>query len=193
MNTTSNPKKIQLLSTGKELFWKFGFKRVTIEEICKEAGVSKMTFYKFFPNKIELAITILDTIFDESLLKIRKLSDEHESPEKTFRKILQLKSEGTRGIGEEFIKDLYTNPEIGLKTYMEEKTNMMFTEIINVYEKGKVDGWIRQDLNIPFFFSYIRKSMELITNDEFLTFFDTPQELIMELTKLFLYGITPHE
>ena len=155
MSSTSNPKRTQILATGKELFWKFGFKRVTIEEICREAGVSKMTFYKFFPNKLELATTILDIIFEENLVKIRKLSDDHETPEKTFKKILQLKSEGIKGISEEFIKDLYTNPEEGLKTYMEEKTKMMFAEIINVYNKGKEDGWIRKDLNIPFFFSYI--------------------------------------
>ena len=67
MDTSSNPKKNQILHTSKELFWKFGFKRVTIEEICKEAGVSKMTFYKFFPNKLELAKTILDKIFDENI------------------------------------------------------------------------------------------------------------------------------
>ncbi len=193
MSVASNPKRIQILATGKELFWKFGFKRVTIEEICREASVSKMTFYKFFPNKLELATAILDIIFDENLVKIKKLSDDHESPEKTFKKILQLKSEGTRGISEEFVKDLYNSSEEGLKKYMEERTNLMFAEIINVYEKGKEDGWIRKDLNIPFFFSYIRKSMESITSDELLTYFDTPQDLIMELTKLFIYGITPHD
>jgi len=193
MKAASNPKRAQILTTGKELFWKFGFKRVTIEEICREAGVSKMTFYKFFPNKLELATAILDIIFEENLAKIRKLSDDHETPEKTFKKILQLKSEGTRGIGEEFIKDLYTDTDKGLKAYMEEKTNLMFDEIINVYNKGKEDGWIRKDLNIPFFFTYIRKSMESLSNDELLTYFDTPQELIMELTNLFLYGIIPHE
>ena len=75
MNSASNPKRIQILSTGKELFWKFGFKRVTIEEISKEAGVSKMTFYKYFPNKIELAKNILDDIFDDSLVKIKLISD----------------------------------------------------------------------------------------------------------------------
>ncbi len=43
MSVKSNPKRELILSTGKDLFWKFGFRRVTIEEICKEAGISKMT------------------------------------------------------------------------------------------------------------------------------------------------------
>ena len=38
---------------------------MTIEEICGEAKVSKMTLYKFFPNKIELAKVILKKVFDD--------------------------------------------------------------------------------------------------------------------------------
>ncbi len=119
MKTASNPKRSQILSTGKELFWKFGFKRVTIEEICREARVSKMTFYKYFQNKQELAVNIMDEVFEDNLVKIRKIDNEHESAEKTFKKFLQLKSEASEGISEEFIKDLYTNPDPELKTYME--------------------------------------------------------------------------
>ena len=182
-----------ILEKGKELFWKHGFRRVSIEEICRESNASKMTFYKYFPNKLELAKAILDEVFAESLVKIRKLSVEHESPELTFKKILQLKSEGTRGIGEEFIKDLYINPEADLKSYMEAKSATMFTEMIAVYEKGKEDGWVRKDLNIPFFMLYIQKSINMFTDEEMLKFFDSSQKLIMEITNLFIYGITPHE
>lgn len=193
MNTASNPKKNQILATGKEFFWKFGFKRVSIEEICREAGVSKMTFYKFFPNKTELAKIILDEVFEDSLKKIHKLGDEHESPDETLKKILQLKAEGSRNVSEEFIKDLYANPEGELKVYMEEKTKVVFAEMIRVYEKGKENGWVRKDLNIPFFMLYVQKSMDMFSGDEVMHFFDTSQEMIMEATKLLVYGISPHK
>jgi AcrR family transcriptional regulator len=194
MKDYSDNKKYQaILEKGKDLFWKHGFRRVSIEEICRESKTSKMTFYKFFPNKLDLAKTILDEVFDESLMNIRKLSDEHESPALTFKKILQLKSEGTRGISEEFIKDLYVNPEAGLKAFLEEKTKITFAEMVRVYEKGQEDGWVRKDLNIPFFMLYIQKSISMFTDEEMLKFFDSSQKLIMEITNLFIYGITPHE
>lgn len=53
------------VSTAKELFWKYGVKRVTIEEICKETPVSKMTFYKFFKNKEALAEYLLTNLLTE--------------------------------------------------------------------------------------------------------------------------------
>ena len=51
MDQPKNIKYNQILTKGKELFWKYGIKRVAIEEICKQAHVSKMTFYKYFKNK----------------------------------------------------------------------------------------------------------------------------------------------
>jgi AcrR family transcriptional regulator len=44
-------KRIQITETAIRLFSQFGTKRVTIEEICRTAGVSKVTFYKHFKNK----------------------------------------------------------------------------------------------------------------------------------------------
>ncbi len=193
MKPTSNPKRKQILASGKELFWKFGFKRVSIEEICRAAGVSKMTFYKFFPNKLELAKTILDEILDESIQEVRRISDEHESTAKTLRKIMQMKSKGSRDISEEFIKDLYASPDTGLKIFIEEKTNSMFAEVARIYEKGKEDGWIRKDLNIPFFMTFTLKLIPIYSDDEILHFFESSQELIMEITNLFVYGVSPHD
>jgi len=193
MENVSNPKKDQILLTGKELFWKFGFKRVTIEEISKEAGVSKMTFYKHFPNKTELAISVMDGVFDENMRRIRNLLNEHVSPAETLHKILQLKTEGTRNISEEFIKDLYANPEGELRVYMEKKMQIMFAEIIKVYETGKKDGWVRKDLNIPFLMLFSRRIIEMFSEDEMLHYFETSQELILEITNLIVYGISPHE
>ena len=181
------------MTTGKELFWKFGFKRVTIEEICREAGVSKMTFYKFFPNKQVLATNILDAVFEESLVKIRNIADEHETANNTLRKFLQMKSEGVHGISKEFIKDLYENPDGEMGLYIEKKSRMIFAEIINVYENGKNDGWVRKDLDVPFFLQFTQKAIELVTKDEILNHFESSEELIMEITNLFVYGISPHK
>ena len=45
-----------LFSTAKNLFFKFGLRRVSVEEICIKASVSKMTFYRNFNNKEHIAV-----------------------------------------------------------------------------------------------------------------------------------------
>ena len=187
-----NLKQQQILDKGKELFWKHGFKRVSIEEICREAGVSKMTFYKYFPNKMELAITILDIIYDESVRKIRSMGEGRESPGAKLQRIMELKFEGSKGISKEFIQDVYADPEGPMKVYIEKKTTEVFNEVVQLYEKGKEDGWVRKDLNIPFMIYFTRKSIDIITGEDIHPYFRNPQEMVLELTRLFIYGIAPH-
>ena len=70
----NNTKYNDICREGRKIIWKHGIKRVSIEEICREAGVSKMTFYKYFPNKLELVKSLFDILFDENH---EKLSDPH--------------------------------------------------------------------------------------------------------------------
>ncbi len=56
---TGSPKFVQIVEIASELFRKYGVKRVTVEEICTTAQISKMTFYKYFANKKELADYII--------------------------------------------------------------------------------------------------------------------------------------
>ena len=193
MKTESNPKRIQIKRTGKELFWKYGFKRVSVAEICREASVSKMTFYKFFQNKLELAVNIMDDVYEDNLQKIREVSETHESADKTFTKLLQMKREASKGISEEFIRDIYTHPGPEIMTYMEAKTQSFIKEVTLVYEKGKESGWVRKDLNIPFLILFSQKMVTLSDDKELMSLFDSSQELIMEITNLFIYGISPHQ
>ena len=68
-----NSKKKQIVNTARELFWKHGFRRVSVEELCREANVSKMTFYKHFRNKDELVKFIIDTLTGTAMKKYREI------------------------------------------------------------------------------------------------------------------------
>ncbi|MDA3905863.1 MAG: TetR/AcrR family transcriptional regulator, partial [Bacteroidales bacterium] len=106
-STTINIKQQQILEAGKELFWKHGIKRVTIEEICKQAHVSKMTFYKFFDNKKALAIAILDNTVGAALIDYKELIDKKDcSFTDKINQMLKMKLEGTQDISQEFIMDI---------------------------------------------------------------------------------------
>ncbi|WP_400162855.1 TetR/AcrR family transcriptional regulator [Brevibacillus sp. TJ4] len=48
--------KLALLQAGIELIGEGSFRQVSVEEICQQAEVSKVTFFKFFPQKEELLV-----------------------------------------------------------------------------------------------------------------------------------------
>jgi AcrR family transcriptional regulator len=54
--------KTLIMNTAETLFLKYGFRRVSVDEICRSAKVSRKTFYVYFANKETLVIEILDKI-----------------------------------------------------------------------------------------------------------------------------------
>jgi AcrR family transcriptional regulator len=182
-----------ILKTAHNLFWKYGYRRVSIEEICREAKASKMTFYRFFPNKLELAKAVFDSVIDESLLKFRKIIKEDSVPSEKMKKMLLMKFEETENISKEFLQDFYNNPELGLNTYIEEKSAAIWTEIISDFKRAQNDGWIRKDFKVEFLFYFVQKTTDIITDENLLKLYNSPQEVIMELTNLLVHGMTPYE
>ena len=70
-------KEKEILKVAKKLFSKYGFKKVSMDEIAKNAGVTKKTVYANFASKEELL---------NSLIKL-ELQDMKERFEKNGKRI----------------------------------------------------------------------------------------------------------
>ncbi|MFN9581658.1 MAG: TetR/AcrR family transcriptional regulator, partial [Bacteroidota bacterium] len=46
--------KNKILSESQQLFLRYGFKSITMDDISRELGISKKTLYQFFTDKNEL-------------------------------------------------------------------------------------------------------------------------------------------
>ncbi|MCJ7680605.1 MAG: TetR/AcrR family transcriptional regulator, partial [Candidatus Aminicenantes bacterium] len=114
-NSPVTSKKYQLLiEAARDLFMRYGIKRVSVEEICTTAGVSKMTFYKHFSNKIELALFILNQRFEDGVLRYKSIMNRDVPFSEKAGEILKMKLELSEGISREMTKDILNSriPEV---------------------------------------------------------------------------------
>ena len=193
MNKTKKTGKYQdIFKTGKELFWKYGIKRVTVEEICREAGVSKMTFYKFFPNKIEFAKIILEVEIGESLRKFEKVVHGGISFPEKVKQMLILKLEGTKDISIEFISDVYKNPDMGLLQVIEKQKQKSFGLFVDFLTDSQKNGLIRKDIKIDFILYYLNQILQMFDDKQLVSKYDHSQDLIMESMNFLFYGVLAH-
>ncbi len=65
MGRTSDAKE-RLLKAAEELFYASGYHQVGVADLCKAAGVKKGSFYYFFDSKQELALTMLDSLWEKT-------------------------------------------------------------------------------------------------------------------------------
>jgi AcrR family transcriptional regulator len=82
--------KSQLIETGKRLFSIYGIKKTNVEDITKECGIAKGSFYLFFPSKEELFMDILESIEIEIKTDIAAaLEATYGNPRGVFKTILK--------------------------------------------------------------------------------------------------------
>lgn len=67
-------RKLELLSSAREVFARKGFAATRIEEIAQQVGVSKATVYIYFPSKDALLKAVIQETFRPNIAQIVRLS-----------------------------------------------------------------------------------------------------------------------
>ena len=186
-----NKKLKQILDTAHHLFWKFGIKRITIEEVCSEAGVSKMTFYKHFKNKNELVKAIIGSVFDKTIIKYKDIMESNIPFSEKVGKLLNLKMEATDEISNEFLDDFYNSNDPELIRYLHEKSQANLGIMMDYFKKAQINGDIRKDLKPEFIIYFLNAAVAWGNDDSLVAMYNSPQDMAMEVTNFFFYGILP--
>ena len=186
-------KKRQILATARELFTRFGIRRVTVEEVCEKANVSKGTFYKHFGNKNELVIELLDGMMSDAMDQYRRIIDSSLPFQKKVEQMIRMKIENTGDLSREFIADILESGDPEAVTYYKEKAEETLRVIGDDFQIAQQRGEIRQNMNPGFIFYFFNHMMEMMKDPRLEALYATPGEMIKDLTSFFFYGIMPEE
>ncbi|KAA3654133.1 MAG: TetR/AcrR family transcriptional regulator [Calditrichaeota bacterium] len=186
-------KKQKLVTTAKKLFWQHGVRRVTIEEICNEAGVSKMTFYKHFKNKVELALFIMQKFNEEGMQRYHNVMNSNRPFDEKIREIILLKLEQTEELSQPMFKDIHQNRVPELKTYFDQIAKKNIETILQDFALAQKNGDVRPDVNLQFLFYMLNQMLSMARDEKLQALYKKPQTLVIELTTFFFYGILPRQ
>src|SRR5438132_1177960 len=73
MRTTLTSPSIRdsILDAGERLLAHYGYKKTTMDDLAREAGIGKGTIYLHFPSKEEVALCTIDRIVERLLHRLR--------------------------------------------------------------------------------------------------------------------------
>ena len=72
--------KGKLLQVALRLIWEASYGSVSVDEICKQAGVKKGSFYYFFPSKSDLTIAAMEAHWEEQRADLDQLFSPQTPP-----------------------------------------------------------------------------------------------------------------
>ena len=173
-------KQRQIAETAEMLFMRHGIKRVTIEEICRKAGVSKMTFYKHFANKIDLLRHLWNNWVEEGLSKLDEISARHISFPDKVDLMFSWKEEFVSKMNTEFLEE-FQQIDFELK-----RVKDRFSQIIVESQKRAA---IRPEVRPEFIMAVLDKLYELARDKDLLNKYPSHTEFRRELKDFFWFGL----
>lgn len=184
-------KKEQIEQKAKELFWKHGFKKVTIDEICKKAGVSRKTFYTFFENKSALVIYLMRKLTDEAFEESRKIMESDCSFAEKLEKSLQVKLQRNKEMSIEFVADFYNPDAAEILACFHEIMEKSMAMLVDFLKKSQQAGEMNPDLNLNYVLWLMQKQVEFCSSPDLMHMFPDVDTLTKQLTQTLIYGIMP--
>lgn len=189
MTNIDTPKYNAIITTGKSLFYKHGYKRVSVDEICRTAKVSKMTFYRFFDNKLHLAKTVFTDAVNHGCVQFSNILKSGQPPTEIMKQFIAMKINGMHDISQEFLNDFYFSGDNQLNSFISQTTENAWSIIINDFKQAQQQGIFRNDFKPEVLFNLAYKMADMFNDPKVKQLYKNNEELMHELTKLMVYGI----
>lgn len=180
----------KILKVSLELFFKYGIKRVTMDDIAKELGMSKKTIYQFYKEKDDL----VNQLCENEMLKQEVQFDEIRTLAKDPIHEIMLISikirEMMQHINPIFFLDLQKFYPKAFILFQKFKEDCAFKDILRNIKEGKETGVYREDINEEFASRYRLAQIDMLMFGSYFSFekisFTKSHELVLDM---FVYGI----
>jgi AcrR family transcriptional regulator len=177
-----------VVAEAKRLFFQFGFRRITMDEIARNLRMSKKTLYALFPAKEALIRAVVESIMEPNLSRLRELMQNEKTVAAIFSGSMAVFHGLSQSISEPMMSDMRTMPEIWRE--VESRRQNVLLGLRKALERGKRSGEIRPDLHVDLFLRIYILIVNAVGNPAVMMELNLkPSELADQIYAVFFHGI----
>ncbi len=145
----SEDQKLHIIKTAGDMFFRLGIRSVSIDDICREMGMSKKTFYVYFESKDELVAQLLQSNINYMEGKMEELLRLHD-----FTKLISVflkRQEAEKNDVRRVPQLVFDLKKYYPRQFEEFQHNCFETQkryIMRYLEQGREQGLVRTNLDI---------------------------------------------
>ena len=181
--------KTAIMDAAEILFLKYGFSRVAVDEICRNANVSRKTFYVHFANKDALTIQLLDKIIDSITGKFIEIMNSNASFANKMVQLMEMKIALSRQLSMDFFTDLFNASSNEVALHYRKRVDENIAIARSLFIEAQKRGEIRSELDIDFVMAMLNNQTDLCEKPEFRARFANGESMVKQMSELFLFGI----
>ncbi|MGB2152394.1 MAG: TetR/AcrR family transcriptional regulator [Flavobacteriaceae bacterium] len=178
-----------ILKAAKKMFFQSGLNKITVEEICTESSVSKMTFYRNFKNKEEIARSILESVFKESNIQYKSIMDQEIPFAKKVEQIILMDKNYADQISSEFVNDLLSYKTDVFIELINKNNEVMDLQLEKDFLTAQKNGELRKETPVAFYIHMLKDIRNKIKDPNLKSLYKEDKDMWIDLTYFYFYGI----
>lgn len=186
--------KKSIVQGAQELFWMYGLRSVTMDDIANKLAMSKKTLYQYIQDKAELVYLCAENQLNDEHCN---MEDAYEKAENAIDQVLQIMKYNRQfflNFHPSLILDLQRSYPKAWKMFLRYKEEKIITSIKANMQRGKDEGLYRQDIDPEVLARMRMAQVESIFNPQvFSPKYYSVGEVQFQTFKHFLYGLVTIE
>jgi AcrR family transcriptional regulator len=181
----------RILNTARDLFFKYGLRNVTMDDISHELGMSKKTLYQAYENKKDIVQTITKKFLVNHEQQYELLIIEAKDAVDEMLKLMEDLNYIFERLNPRMIFDMQRYFPEAWEIFREYKNNFMLAKIIENLNRGMKEGLFRKDIDMEII-ARMRLEQTQMALDPMIFPPDkfTIKEIHQQLLLQYLHGIT---
>ena len=181
----------RIVEKTRELFFRYGLKSVTMDDIASNLGVSKKTIYQYYSDKDSLVEAIVQVEIDRGETDCNYFLTNSENAIHEIFMSMDRMQEMMTSMNPFVLHDMQKYHPQAFKKYNEHKNKFLYQLIKQNIERGKKEELYRTEINADILAKLRLESIFLAFNTElFPPAKYSILQVSMEILNNFIYGIS---
>lgn len=180
-----------IIATASRLFREYGFTAVSVGRICKEAAVSRVTFYKYYGGKNALLREIVTEQKDRIRAEFESLLERRCGLREVAETVFALQGQSFEELySAAFLRDIGENADLELERFFKELDEEKYAFMRYFFHTLQSRCLIAPDLPVELIDLFIRQADVLMRHPRLTALYAaSPQKLPQDVLGLLLHGL----
>lgn len=180
-----------IINKARELFFFYGVKSVSMDDLAKSAGISKKTIYQYFSDKNQVLDSVVKSLIDDHYQSVANC---HKSSKNAIEEVIgqsNVPFNTLAAINYSFFHELEKSFPVAWEKLMQYRQKTILPAIIKNLRRGVLENHFRSDIDVQFMAEIRLQQLNTALNPVGFTGSTIESTHMMnEFTSFYLHGIT---
>jgi AcrR family transcriptional regulator len=181
----------KVLLSARNLFFSFGYSKVTMDELASELNMSKRTLYQLYNSKNRLLEAVIYDFFQEFQENINKIiNNQNKNALASLKQIIFLIQKQTTKFSIHGFEDIRKNNSQAWQLISSLREKMFNSQLREILNQAKKENNLREDIDVEIIILIILNTIQSVVNPEIISQLSYSTEDVIEmLSKFIISGI----